>query len=69
MSNVSKSVVISLDVTERELLEKSIRKCKELAHDYNMEGILADDCMIFELLVREYDSNGGRMPTCIKVEE
>lgn len=69
MSNVSKSVEISLDITERELFENAIRKCKKLAHDCAMQGVLADDCMIFECLVCEYDSNGGKLPVCIEVEE
>ncbi len=69
MSNINKIVEINLDATEKELLEKAIRKCKELAHDCNMQDVFVDDCMIFECLVCEYDTNGGQLPTCIEVEE
>ncbi len=69
MSSVSKSVEISLNAEERELLEKAIVKCKEIAHDCNMEEIFVDESMIFDCLVNNYTSNGGKLAAYIHIEE
>ncbi len=69
MSSVSKSVEISLDAEDREMLEKAIKKCKEIAHDCCIYGVLADDCMIFECLTNNYESNHGKLSVAIDIEE
>lgn len=46
MSVVSKSVEISLDAEERELLEKAIRKCKEISNNCVDECIYLDEGML-----------------------
>lgn len=69
MSFISKSVEISLDAEERELLEKAIRKCKEIAHQCSIEGIFAYDGSVFECLSQDYDSNHGKLSAQIDIEE
>lgn len=69
MSVVSKSVEINLDAEERELLEKAIAKCKEIAHQCNMEGIFACKESVFECLSQDYDSNRGKLSAQVDIEE
>lgn len=69
MSSVSKTVEVSLNADERELLEKAIKKCKEIAHNCSMEDVFMEESMIFECLVYDYDSNRGKLSAQIEVEE
>lgn len=69
MSSVSKSVEINLDAEDRELLEKAIVKCKELAHQCNIEGIFAYEGSVFECLAQNYDSNRGKLSAQVDIEE
>ena len=69
MSTVSKSVEINLDAEERELLEKAITKCKEIAHQCNIEGIFAYEGSVFECLTEDFDSNHGKLSAYIDIEE
>ena len=69
MSSVSKSVEINLDAEERELLEKAIKKCKEIAQNCAMEDVFMEESMIFECLVNDYNSNHGHLAAQIEVEE
>ena len=69
MSSVSKSVEINLDAEERELLEKAIAKCKEISNNCIDESLYLDAIMVFECLVNDYDSNGGKLSAQIEVEE
>jgi hypothetical protein len=69
MSSVSKTVEINLNAEERELLEKAITKCKEIAHQCSIEGIFAYGGSVFECLEQDYDSNGGKLSTYVDIEE
>ncbi len=69
MSVVSKSVEISLDAEERELLEKAILKCKEIAKDCIDEGLFMDTDMIFQCLLGDWKSNGGKLSAQVDIEE
>lgn len=69
MSSVSKTVEIQLNAEERELLEKAIRKCKEIAHQCEIEGIFACKESVFECLSGDFDSNYGKLSAYIDIEE
>ncbi len=69
MINVSKSIELSLDAEERELFEKAIVKCKEIVRKCYMEEIFEDESMIFDCLVNNYTSNGGKLAAYIHIEE
>lgn len=68
MSSVSKSIEISLDAEDRELLEKAIAKFKKIAHDCSMH-VYADECSVFECLINDYNSNGGKLSAYIDYVE
>lgn len=69
MSSVNKTVEIHLNAEERELLEKAITKCKEIAHQCNIEGIFAYEGSVFECLTEDFDSNHGKLSAYIDIEE
>lgn len=69
MSSVNKTVEIQLNAEERELLEKAIAKCKEIAHQCNIEGIFAYEGSVFECLTENFDSNHGKLSAYIDIEE
>lgn len=69
MSVVSKSVEISLDAEERELLEKAIKKCKEISKDCIDEGLYMDTDMVFQCLLEDWKSNGGKLSAQVDIEE
>ena len=69
MSSISKSVEISLDAEERELLEKAIAKCKEIAKECIDEGLFMDTDMVFECLLGDWKSNNGKLSAQIDIEE
>ena len=66
---VSKTIKICLDAEERELLEKAIVKCKELAHQCEIEGIFMCKESVFECLSYDFDSNRGKLSAYIDIEE
>ncbi len=69
MSSVSKSYEIELDKDDRELLEKAIAKCKKIAHDCCIEGLLVDYFTVFECLCDDYKSNHGQLAAYIDIQE
>ena len=69
MSSVSKTVEIHLNAEERELFEKAIAKCKEIAHQCNIEGIFAYEGSVFECLAEDYNSSNGKLSPYIDIEE
>lgn len=69
MSSVSKTVEINLNAEERELLEKAITKCKEIASQCNIEGIITCDDSVFECLSENFAENNGKLSAYIDIEE
>lgn len=69
MSSVSKTVEISLDTEERELLEKAIEMCKEISRECVNECMYVEECCVFECLVNDFNSNRGKLSAQIDIEE
>lgn len=67
MSSVYRDATVSLTDEEKNILEKAIKVCKQIARDCNNEDMWVDANSIFANI---YDNcKNGELPTVIHVQE